>query len=102
MTIRWTLLLFAATALLNAQSAKLPADIDPQSLSRLPLLHREQLDANGQRVYDILNVDSPQKPRTGPTAAVLYAPEVGEPFERLNQAERKASVGTRYFEISTL
>jgi hypothetical protein len=49
------MLLLAASTILAAQSAKLPADVDPRSYSRLPLVQRDQLDANGQRVYDLLN-----------------------------------------------
>ena len=99
---RFTLLLLAANAILGAQSAKLPADIDPHSYSRLPLVQRDRLDANGQRVYELLNGKDQATPRIGPTAAVLYSPDVGEPFETLNVAERKTVAGARYFEICTL
>jgi 4-carboxymuconolactone decarboxylase len=96
------MLLLAASAILAAQSAKLPADVDPHSYSRLPLVPRDQLDANGQRVHDLLNGKDQATPRIGPTAAVLYSPEVAEPFEKLNGAERKTVAGSRYFEICTL
>lgn len=96
------MLLLAASAILGAQSAKLPADVDPHSYSRLPLLQRDQLDVNGQRVYDFFNGTDQAPPRLGPTATVLYSPDVGEPFDKLNGAERKTVAGTRYFEICTL
>jgi 4-carboxymuconolactone decarboxylase len=102
MRTRSTLLLLAASAILGAQSAKLPADVDPHSYSRLPLVQRDQLDANGQRVYDLFNGNDPATPRLGPTAALLYSPDVGEPFDQVNVAERKTVAGTRYFEICTL
>jgi 4-carboxymuconolactone decarboxylase len=102
MRTRFILLLLAASAILGAQSAKLPADVDPQSYSRLPLVQRDQLDANGQRVYDLFNGNDPATPRLGPTAALLYSPDMGEPFDKLNVAERKTVVGTRYFEICAL
>src|SRR4051812_12311512 len=35
-----------------AQTPKLPADIDPQSFSRLPFIHREQVSGDALRVYD--------------------------------------------------
>jgi len=79
----------------------LPPDIDAKSLSRLPWLKKEELDANGRRVFEKINGDSPT-PKTAPGAAVLYSPEVGEPFEQLNQAARKISAGPRYFELSAL
>jgi 4-carboxymuconolactone decarboxylase len=102
MRTRFTLLLLALSVILRAQSTKLPADVDPYSYSRLPLVQPDQLDASGQRVYDFLNGKDQDTPRIGPTAAVLYSPDVGEPFEKFNGAERKTVAGTRYFEICTL
>jgi len=96
------MLLLAASAFLGAQSAKLPADVDPRSHSRLPLVQRDQLDANGQRVYDVINGKDQATPRLGTTAALLYSPDVGEPFDKLNVAERKTVAGARSFEICTL
>jgi hypothetical protein len=50
--------------ILSGQSAKLPADVDPNTLSRLPLVLRSSRDANGQRIYDFMNQGSPS-PRLG-------------------------------------
>jgi 4-carboxymuconolactone decarboxylase len=102
MQTRFTILLLAGSAILGAQSPKLPADIDPQSYSRLPLIQRRQLDANGQRVYDVFNAKDQAAPRLGPVAALLYSLGVTEPFEQLNASVRKSKVGPRYFEICTL
>jgi len=102
MRTQLTTLLLAASAILGAQSSKLPADVDPHSYSRLPPVQRDQLDANGQRVYDLFNGNDQATLRIGPTAAMLYSPDAGEPFEKLNNAERKTVAGTRYFEICTL
>ena len=94
-------LLLAACAAASAQTTKPPADVDSQSLSRLPLLARDRLDAESQRVYDvIIGKDQPNRP--GPVGAVLYSPAVGEPFELINRAVRKSVNGTQYFEICTL
>ena len=84
-----------------AAQTKLAADIDPKSYSRLPLLSRDQLDAEGQRVYDVI-IGKDQPNRSGPVGAVLYSPEVGEPFELINRAARKSVNGTQFFEICTL
>jgi alkylhydroperoxidase family enzyme len=65
------------------QSAKLPADIHPVSLTRLPQLTRADLDAKGQAVYDEL-VGKDPVPTTGPRAVMLYSPEAAGPVERLN------------------
>jgi 4-carboxymuconolactone decarboxylase len=103
-----TLMLVLVSATLCApfataqSSQKLPADVDAKSLSRLPYLTRADLDANGLRVFEEMNGKDATTPRTAPGAAVLYAPAVGEPFELLNQAARKISVGPRYFELSAL
>ena len=91
-----------AAASLSAQSAPLPADIDLKSYSRLPLLPREQFDANGQRVFDLVNGKDQATPRIGPAATSMYSVGVAEPMDNLNQYLRKTVVGAHYFEISAL
>jgi 4-carboxymuconolactone decarboxylase len=92
----------AAAALLGAQSAPLPADIDPQTFSRLPLIPRAQLDANGQRIYDaVMGKDAPA-PRLGPPATSLHSIVAAEPYDALNQVLRKSVITTHYFELCTL
>jgi alkylhydroperoxidase family enzyme len=63
--------------------AKLPPDIDPVSLTRLPVLTRGDLDADGQAIYDRLIGKDPV-PKNGPRAVMLYSPKAGEPVENLN------------------
>ena len=65
------------------QSAKLPPDIDPVSLTRLPPLSRADLDAEGQAVYDRVVGNDPA-PKTGPRAVMLYSPTASEPIDDLN------------------
>jgi hypothetical protein len=36
-----------------AQTRALPADINPESHSRLPLVKRDQMDENGMRIHDL-------------------------------------------------
>ena len=52
-----------------ARSATLPADVQPDSLNRLPVVKREQMDENGKKAYD-LNAGGPGKvaQSTGPGA----------------------------------
>jgi len=59
-----------------ARSATLPSDIQPDSLNRLPVVKREQMDENGKKAYD-LNAGGPGKiaQPTGPGAIALYSPE---------------------------
>ncbi|HEY8518744.1 MAG TPA: carboxymuconolactone decarboxylase family protein [Gammaproteobacteria bacterium] len=77
----------AAASYVHAQSeagAGLPADIDPESLSRLPALTRDQLDEEGKRAWDLVVGDGP-RPLTGPAAVSMYSPKVAEAFHILNQ-----------------
>src|ERR1035438_4285445 len=64
--------------------AQQPAGIDPQSYSRLPLIPRDQLDANGQKIFDAINGPGQTLPRLGPPANSLYALAPSEPYDRLN------------------
>jgi 4-carboxymuconolactone decarboxylase len=105
--MRPLLLLLAAVSLTGqAATPTLPADIDPQSYSRLPFLPRSSLDAEGKRIFDAINTAVTGKqeelPRMGPPAASMYSIAVAEPFDRMNQLLRKTVVGPAYFEISTL
>ena len=61
----WIATASAAFAQVSAQAgaAKLPPDINPVSLSRLPPLTRADLDAEGQAAYDKIVGDGPA-PRT--------------------------------------
>jgi 4-carboxymuconolactone decarboxylase len=93
-------LLIAVVATLSAQSGKgtqtparsatLPSDIQPDSLNRLPVVKREQMDENGKKAYD-LNAGGPGKiaQATGPGAIALYSPEASEPLRRLNNYLRR-------------
>jgi 4-carboxymuconolactone decarboxylase len=75
----------AAPVLAQAsQAAKLPPDIDPVSLTRLPPLTRADLDADGQAIYDkMIGKDEPA-PKTGPRAVMLYSPKASVPVDELN------------------
>jgi 4-carboxymuconolactone decarboxylase len=85
-----------------AQQTKLPADVDPQSYSRLPLLKRDQLDPDTQRVFDATAGKDRAVAPIGPVGTSLYSPGVAEPMNQLNQYLRKTVVGTHYFEICAL
>ena len=60
------------------QVARLPKDVDPASLSRLPLLSRAELDAEGQLHYD--TVVSPASLTLvglrGPSGIWLHSPKL--------------------------
>jgi 4-carboxymuconolactone decarboxylase len=71
-----TLFLCSITA--NAIAQELPADLDSQSLARLPYIQRQDTDAASQRLFDIFVRDSnsPTDQLTGPLAFAAYNPAV--------------------------
>jgi len=90
-----------------AQAQTLPADIDPQSFSRLPLIQREKLSGNALRVYDaVVGKDANGKdrptPPLGPAATSLISPGVALPMNQLNQYLRNPVVGTAMYQLCTL
>jgi 4-carboxymuconolactone decarboxylase len=99
------LALVSPTAPAFAQPAAeraLPADVNPESLSRLPALTRDQLDAEGQVVWDYVVGDGP-RPLTGPAAVSMHSPGVAESFQRLNQYLRNGStLEPRDYEVVVL
>src|SRR6266581_5203611 len=96
----WIGLLIAVVATLSGQSGKgaqaparsatLPSDIQPDSLTRLPVVKREPMHENGKKAYD-LNAGGPGKiaQPTGPGAIALYSPGAAEPLRRLNAYLRR-------------
>ena len=90
-------------ALAQPGSTPLPPDIDERSYSRLPLIQKDSLDAEGRRVFEAINGKEGNTPRLGPPASSLYSVAAAEPYDRLNQLLRSANViGPQFFEISTL
>ena len=82
-----------------------PADIDPQSQCRLPLPRRDELDAEGQRVYD--NLADPQggslRGLRGPGGIHLHSPELARHTRPLNRYLRQqAGLGGRLRELAIL
>ena len=94
----------SVTSGLNAQTAdrSLPADIDPLSYSRLPLIYKDSLDAEGQRIFEVINGSEASQARFGPPNNSMYSIGPSEPYDVMNQLLRRASVGPQFFEISTL
>ena len=85
--------------------ARLPKDVYPDSLSRLPLLTREEMDEQGKRFYDA--AVSPQS-RTlvglqGPSGIWLHSPKLGEPIRVANQYLRyETTLERRLTELAIL
>jgi 4-carboxymuconolactone decarboxylase len=86
----------------SGSAAKLPADVDSVSYSRLPALTRDQLDAEGKAAYDKIVGDGPA-PKTGPVAATLYSPKVALAFHDLNSYLRyNGDLSPRHTEVAIL
>ncbi len=86
----------------SGAAAALPADIDPESLSRLPALHREDLDAEGQAAFDFVVGDG-ERPVTGPRMAGMYSPKIAESWHILNEYLRgEGVIGPRFTEVAIL
>jgi 4-carboxymuconolactone decarboxylase len=109
----WAVLLSGLAAIAGGQSATkatpasgaaaLPADIDPQSYSRLPLVKREDLDESGKKIYDAVAAPNKTAPATGPVAVSLYSPKVAEAMRLLNDYLRFGGVlGRRNTEVAIL
>jgi len=102
----WVLFLSLSVATLaGAQPSRppLPPDIDAQSNSRLPLILKDSLDAEGKRIFEAINGKEGNTPRLGPPAISMHSLAAAEPYDRLNQLLRSQNViGPQFFEISTL
>ncbi len=93
-------LLFASLA--GAQPA-LPPDIDPVSLSRVPLADRGTMNAEGQAIYDTVAGTDRTTPLIGPAGVSLHMPKVAQAMDILNDYLRYDSIiGRRYIETAIL
>lgn len=94
--------LFLAAQPLVAQRA-LPPDIDPVSLSRVPLADRGTMDAEAQAIYDKVAGVNRTTPLIGPAGVSLHMPKVAQAMDILNQYLRYDSIiGRRYIETAIL
>ena len=73
-----SLLLVATTALVAAQSATLPSDLDPDSPARLPYLQRKDMDEKTLPVFDTLPGLGKDGVLKGPLAFAAYTPGVAK------------------------
>ena len=89
----------------STKPTRLPKDVDPESLSRFPLLTRADMDAQGQMLYDA--VVSPRS-RTlvglrGPGGIWLHSPRLAEHLRAANQYLRyETALDRRLTELAIL
>jgi alkylhydroperoxidase family enzyme len=94
--LRLGVLWIAALPLVPQDQSKLPPDINPVTLSRLPPVTAADLDPEGQR---LLAARTNYKPAPGPTHITAYSPtglDLGIP------SGEKSPVGPRYFQLAAL
>lgn len=90
----------AGSATAQNGAAALPPDIHPESLSRLPLLSRDDLDDEGKAAYDDIVGDRPA-PRTGPVPTSLYSARIARNWDDLNGFLRyNGSLSPRHTEVA--
>lgn len=106
MSHKLCLALFAGVSLIAvAQQPAFPADIDPKSMSRFPIVERAEMKTDADRAaYDYVVGTVPrQVPLRGPGGVSLHSPGTAEPIERLNRYLRSESViGRRLFELCAI
>jgi 4-carboxymuconolactone decarboxylase len=80
-----------------------PADIDPHSGFRLPLLKRDELDEAGQRRYDRALGGENIAGLQGPTGIMLYSPNTSEAQSSITRVLRnETGISPRVREIALL
>jgi 4-carboxymuconolactone decarboxylase len=90
---------------LHGQTMPLPKDIDPVTRSRLPLVEKGSLDAEGRRIYELV-AGSPEGaiPVSGPGSVSMYSPKVAEGMHIINSYLRSEDtvLGPRLTEVAIL
>ncbi len=86
-----------------ASTRTLPADIDPESLNRLPRVRREDLDDLGKKLYDSVTADNRLLGLDGPIGIRMHSPRVSEYMNMGNQYLRfEAGIEPRLMELAIL
>src|SRR4029078_369098 len=96
------MLLAAITLMAYAQSAKFPADVDPNSRARLPYIQRKNLDEAGQKIFDVLPGRSPEGALGGPLAFAAYSPAVAKALFDLHNAGVAGTLNPHVRELAIL
>jgi 4-carboxymuconolactone decarboxylase len=84
-----------------------PADMDPASRNRLPIVARDTLDELGRTLYD-KTADDVRTGRSlagfqGPNGITLYSPRIADPDQRKNDYLRfESRLGRRLYEVAIL
>jgi 4-carboxymuconolactone decarboxylase len=96
------LLLLAAGTLAAAQSASLPADINPDSRARLPYLQRKDVDEKALPVFDTLPGLGKDGVLKGPLAFAAYNPGVAKALFDLHNAAVGGTLNAHVRELAIM
>ena len=87
----------------SAQSAvRLPADVNPDSLARLPYIQRKNLDEASQKIFDVLPGRRPDGALSGPLAFAAYNPGVAKALFDLHNAAVGGTLNAHVRELAIL
>lgn len=100
----WTAALVLTSGVLfaAAQSATLPADLDPQSRARLPYLQKKDVDENAQKIFDQLPGLSKEGVLSGPLAFAAYNPSVAKALFDLHNAAVPGTITPHVRELAIM
>ena len=103
--MRTLILAYMAASMMFGQA--LPADVNKDSYSRLPLIPRATLSGEALRVYDaVVGKDADGNPRpmptVGPAATSLYSIGVAGPMDLLNKFIRQIKAGPAMYELCSI
>ena len=99
------MILLGLCGIAAAQAPATRTDIDPNSLSRFPIVQRSEMKTDADRAaYDYVVGTAPRAtPLLGPGGISLHSPGSAEAIERLNRYLRSESViGRRLFELCAI
>ena len=99
------LFLLGLCGIAAGQTPATPPDIDPNSLSRFPIVQRSEMKTDADRAaYDyVVGTEPRTAPLRGPGGLSLHSPGSAEAIERLNRYLRNDSViGRRLFELCAI
>ena len=91
-----SIVFFSLTSLSTLAQSDFPADINADSLARLPYVKRADLDADGQAIYDMLPGQRPSGDVAGPLAWPAYNPGVAKALLDLHNAAVAADTLNAY------
>jgi 4-carboxymuconolactone decarboxylase len=100
-----TISIFSAAAAISfgQANAPLPADINATTLTRLPPVQRQDLDADGQKIFDSLAGPNSKGLLRGILGLGIYDPKLAEALHLLHDSVTKyGTLGNRVDELAIL